>query len=228
MNKLFESRKSHLDYRIKRDYIRNGAAVIPCKISNFNDVINTYSVKNYEILNQEFVDYIEATAEVIPTEYPLVVDIIEDCLSDEDRKNIEETIRDEFAYSLGIVEKEEQRHKKRFIFMLIGLIISAILMVFMESLGETLLGVTESFGIIPRELVVIMFYFMGDTLCDYIFLTGHDLRRERRLAGRLASIKVVFSKKYKGNDYTKSEVEQLYSEIEEDVNKTIRQKDDVQ
>ena len=92
MNKLFESRKSHLDYRIKRDYIRNGAAVIPCKISNFNDVINTYSVKNYEILNQEFVDYIEATAEVIPTEYPLVVDIIEDCLSDEDRKNIEETI----------------------------------------------------------------------------------------------------------------------------------------
>ena len=228
MNKLFESRKSHIDYRIKRDYIRNGVAVIPCKISNFNDVINTYSVKNYEILNQDFVDYIEVTAEVIPIEYPIVIDIIEDCLSDEDRKNIEETIRDEFAYSLGIAENEEQRHKKRFIFMLIGLIISAILMVFMESLGEMLLGVIESFGEIPRELVVIAFYFMGDTLCDYIFLTGHDLRRERRLAGRLASIKVEFSKSYDDSDYTESEVEQLYSEIEEDVNKTIRQKDDVQ
>ena len=65
-------------------------------------------------------------------------------------------------------------------------------------------------------------------MCDYIFLTGHDLRRERRLAGRLASIKVEFSKSYDDSDYTESEVEQLYSEIEEDVNKTIRQKDDVQ
>ena len=217
MNKLFESRKSNLDYRIKRDYIRNGVADIPCKISNFNDVINTYSVKDYEILNPDFVEYIKMTAEVIPTEYPLVVDIIEDCLSDDDRKNIEETIRDEFAYSLGIVEKEEQRHKKRFIFMFIGLIISAIL-----------LELTESFAETARELIIIIFYFMGDTLCDYIFLTGHDLRRERRLAGRLASIKVEFSKSYDDSDYTESEVEQLYSEIEEDVNKTIRQKDDVQ
>ncbi len=63
--------------------------------------------------------------------------------------------------------------------------------------------------------------FMGDTLCDYIFMTGHDLRRDRRLAGRLASIKVVFSENYKEPDYTENDVNKLYSEIERDVNETI-------
>jgi 5-methyltetrahydrofolate--homocysteine methyltransferase len=44
----------------------------------------------------------------------------------------------------------------------------------------------------------------------------------RRLAGRLASIKVVFSEEYEDVNYTDSDVEQLYSEIEKDVNETIR------
>ena len=62
---------------------------------------------------------------------------------------------------------------------------------------------------------------MGETLCDYIFLTGGDLRRERRLAGRLASIKVIFSECYEAPNYTESEIDKLYSEIEEGVNETI-------
>ena len=56
----------------------------------------------------------------------------------------------------------------------------------------------------------------------HIFLTGHDLRRNRRLAGRLASIKVVFSESFEDPDYTKSDAEKLHAEIEKDVNETIR------
>ena len=52
--RLFELRRGHLDYRIKRDYVRNGIATIPCRISGYNDVINTYSVKGYETLNTDF------------------------------------------------------------------------------------------------------------------------------------------------------------------------------
>ena len=85
-----------------------------------------------------------------------------------------------------------------------------------------ILWLTQTLADEPRELVFILFYFMGDTLGDYIFLTGHDLRRERRLAGRLASIKVVFSERYEEPNYTESDVDQLYSEIEKDVNKTIQ------
>ena len=104
--------------------------------------------------------------------------------------------------------------------MFFGLIISGVLLWLTQVLAEE-----------PRELFFILFWFMGETLCDYIFLTGYDLRRERRLAGRLASIKVVFSESYEESNYTESDVNKLYSEIEKDVNETIwkeneRQEDD--
>ena len=58
-------------------------------------------------------------------------------------------------------------------------------------------------------------------MCDYIFVTGYDLRRERRLAGQLASIKVIFSESYEDKDFTEKDVDKLYAEIEKDVNETI-------
>lgn len=207
--RLFESRKGHLDYRVKRDYLRNGIVSIPCQISDYSDVISTYSVKDYETLNPDFYDYLKTTAEITPSEYPLVLNIIEDCLSEEEKETIDEIIRDDLAYNLGIVEKEEKRHSRFFWLMFIGLLVSGII-----------LWMTETMADVPRELLFILFWFMGETVCDYILLTGHDLRQNRRLAGRLASIKVVFSESYEEPEYTKNDVAKLYAEIEKDVKET--------
>jgi predicted nucleic acid-binding Zn ribbon protein len=166
-------------------------------------------VKGYETLNPDFFEYLERTSELTPPESPLVLEIIEDCLSPEERKTIEEIIRDDCSYNLGIVEKEERRHTRIFLFMLIGLILFGIILWLTKTLAEE-----------PRELLFIPFWFMGETLCDYIFLTGYDLRLNRRLAGRLASIKVVFSKEYEDPHYTVNDVDRLYSDIEKDVNQT--------
>ena len=159
--KLFEKRKSNLDYRLKRDYIRNGIATLPCSISDYNDVISSYSVKGYETLNTDFVDYLKEAAEVTPPEYPLVLNIIGNCLSQEEKKTIEDVILDQFAYELGIVEKEEKKHKRIFFGMFFGLIISGVLLWLTQVLAEE-----------PRELFFILFWFMGETLCDYIFQIG--------------------------------------------------------
>lgn len=212
--KLFESRKGHLDYRVKRDYVRNGIATIPCQVSDYSDVISTYSVKGYETLNPEFSDFLKESAELAPTKYPVVLELIGDCLSEEEKNTIERIIRDDFAYDLGVVEREENRHKRNFLFMFFGLIVSGIILWFTHALAEE-----------PREVFFILFWFMGDTLCDYIFMTGYDLRRDRRLAGRLASIKVVFSDSFKEHSYSESEVQKIYSEIERDVKETIREDD---
>ena len=210
--RLFELRRGHLDYRIKRDYVKNGIATIPCRITNYSDVINTYSVMDYETLNTEFFDYVTTTAEVTPPDCPLVLNIIGDCLTQNEKDTIEEVIRDDFAYDLGMVEKEEKRHKRFFIVMFIGLFITGVILRLTEALAE-----------LPRELIFILFWFMGETLCDYIFLTGYELRRERRLAGRLASIKVVFFESYEKPDYTDSDYNKLYSEIEKDIIETIQE-----
>jgi hypothetical protein len=209
--RLFESRSGNLENRLRKDYIQNGVATIPCRVSDYNDVISNYSVKGFETLNQEFVDFIKRTDEVIPPEYPVVLNIISDTLSTEEKKAIKETIEDHFAYELGVVENHEKRHTRTFILMLIGMVLSGILLWLTRTLEE------ES-----RELFFVLFWFLGDTLCDYIFLTGHDLRHDRRLAGRLASVKIIFSNVFEKPKYTDTNREKLYSEIEKDVKETIR------
>ena len=211
---LFESRKGHLDYRLKRDYVRNGIAAIPCRVSDYSDVISAYSVKGCETLNPEFDAYLKSTAELMPPECPLVLNIIGNCLSREEQKTVEETIRDDLAYDLGVVEKKEKRHTQTFFLMLAGMLLSGGLLWFTKALADE-----------PRELLYILFWFAGETLCDYLFLTGYELRCERRLAGRLASIKIVFSESYEMPNYTQSEVDELYSEIKKSVGETIREKD---
>ena len=53
-------------------------------------------------------------------------------------------------------------------------------------------------------------------------MESHHNAKQRRLAGRLASIKVVFSEKYETPNYTDDDVNELFSEIEKDVKETIQ------
>ena len=211
VEKLFESRKGQMDELLERDFINNGIATFPVKISSYYDVIHPLSVRRYETLNSDFKDLVELAAGVIPPDCPIVLNIIEDCLTEEERNTIVATIEEYYAYNLGVVEKEEKRHTKRFLIMTVGLVFAAFLLWLSEGLDE-----------ISRELIFVLFWFMGDTLCDYILLTGHDLRRDRRAAGQLASIQVKFSKSFDESDYTKEEVDKLYSEIAQDVKETIQ------
>ena len=209
--KLFETRRGNLDHHLKRDYVRNGIVTLPYIISDYNEVISTYSVKGYEALNMAFSDHLKTEVEFAPPEYPIVLNIIGDCLSQTDKKIITDTIQDTFVYEFGMLEKEEKRHTKVFILLIVGLILSGILLYFTHDVIDEL-----------RELFFVLFWFMGYTLCDYIFLTGHDIRHNRIMAGRLASIKVVFLKNYEDPNYTKSDVDRLYSEIEKDVRESMQ------
>ena len=56
---LIDSRKSNIDSHIRRDYIENGIATVNCCISDYHDIISTYSSKGQESLNFDFVAYME-------------------------------------------------------------------------------------------------------------------------------------------------------------------------
>ena len=201
--RLFEQKKSRIDSRIKRDYIENGIATIHCCISDYNDIINRYSSKDQESLNPDFVDFLKESAEPIPDECPLVLNIIGDFLSEDEKKIIKEIIRDDFSYKLGLFEKEHEHEFKMFIFMLIGVIVAGLLFWWSAFLEEA-----------PREIFVVFFWFFGDRMFEYLFITGRELRKKQRLAGRLASIKVIFSDTYKKIHYNEEQISQLYAELD--------------
>ncbi len=140
-----------------------------------------------------------------PSQFPtkLVLNIIGNCLSEDEKKIIANIIHEDFSYRLGITEKEQEREFKLFIFMLVGAIVAGLLLWLTDFLDE-----------VPREIFIVLFWFFGDRMFEYVFITGHELRKERRLAGRLASIKVVFSDKYEKLHYTEDEVSKLYAELD--------------
>ena len=201
--RLFDRKKSRIDSRIRRDYIENGIATVHCCISNYNDIINTYSSKDQESLNPDFVEFLQDAADPIPDECPLVLNVIGNCLSADEKKIIKEIIRDDFSYRLGLVEKEQEREFGLFIFMLIGSIVGGLLLWLTDFLDEA-----------PREIFIVLFWFFGDRMFEYLFIKGRDIRKEKRLAGRLASIKVIFSDTYEKIHYTEEQISQLYAELD--------------
>lgn len=200
--RLFERKKSQFDARVQRDYIQNGIATIFCQISSYNDIITAYSVKGHEAANLDFLEYLRGAAEVIPEECPLVLNIIENCLTKDEQQTIRNVISDELAYDFAMTEQEYDWELKIFIGMVVGTIIAGILLALTDFLEE-----------VPREIFIVLFWFFGDRMFEYIFLTGRDLREERRLAGRLASIKVIFSKTYEPPNYTDQDLDKLYTEL---------------
>ena len=179
--RLFERKKSRIDSRIKRDYIENGIATVHCCISDYNDIINTYSSKDQESLNPDFVDFLQDAAGPIPDECPLVLNVIGDCLSADEKKIIKEIIRDDFSYRLGLVEKEQDHEFKMFIFMLVGLIISGLLLWLTVPLDE-----------VPREIFIVFFWFFGDRMFEYLFITYANFGRNNVLPGGWQVSKLFF------------------------------------
>ena len=77
-----------------------------------------------------------------------------------------------------------------------------------------LLAVTDLFEEFPREIFVVLFWFFGDRMFQSFFITRRELRKEKRLAGRLASIKVIFSDTHEKRHYTEDEINKLYAELD--------------
>lgn len=204
----YTKKKSSIDKRLREDYIDNDIATIPCKVDSFNDVINRYSIKDYETLNPEFNDYINSIVDDIPKNYPIVINIISKNLTNEEKIIIEDTIVDELAYNLGEIENEIKQQRNNYIKLFIGTVVSGIL-----------LWILELFENFPFEIMVVVFWFFCETFISDIVIDGRELRKKHALAARLACLKVVFSSDYDDDDYSKDEKEQIYKEVINNINK---------
>lgn len=198
----FTKKKSSIDKRLRMDYIDHDIATIPCKVDSFYDVIDNYSVKNYETINPAFVEYINNIVDDIPKEYPIVINIVSNNLTDEEKDIIEYTILDEYAYDLGRAEKEIKDLNRNFILLTVCAILSGVLMWKLEFIQD-----------FSYELIAILFWFFGESFIECIVFDGRELRKKHALAARLACCKVVFSSSYDEEDYSKDEKEEIYREI---------------
>ncbi len=180
--KAFYYKKSYLKHRLQKDVMEDGIAYIPCKVEGLSDIISKYSVEGCESLDDGFLNFIQEFIEFIPAEYPVVLEIHGPKFTDAEKKLITEVVTAETDYLLGKTEAQISHHRKVFMWMAVGTILSGILVAFIDDWLEA----------VPREFIYIIFWLFADAFVRYIFIEKFTYNNDKILAGRLASIKVEF------------------------------------
>ena len=201
--RLFLKRDAKLEKRLKEDYIDNGIASLPCKVTGMDDMISRFSVPGYETLASEFSDYIESSAAFIPAEYPILLEISGCRFSEEEQAIIRRTIHEDYTYELGAVQRENKKQLITALLMLAGMIVTGFL-----TFGT--LGIADA----AIEIIYIFFWFFADLAACYFCLDGFENRKKRILAGRLADMTVYFSEEYDDSAVTDEDARSVYQELE--------------
>lgn len=194
----YKRKRSNVEKRLEKEFLDHGIATIPCKVSGMEDIISSYSVPGYESLDSGFVEYINNIIELIPEEYPIVLNIVGQKFSAKEQEIIKETIEYDVAYDLAEAERESRNLLKMKAAMVVGTIITGIT-----------IAIFDWWDNVSTELQYIFFWFFAYTLIEYIFLDGRDLKKQRLKAARRACISVVFSEEYDEEDYSDQEASEL-------------------
>lgn len=184
-------------------YIENGLAFISCKVNNINDIVDRYSVDGYEWLDESFARYIESNAAYIPTEYPIVLEIIGGHFSAEQKNTIEETILDYYGLALGDKQIELYRNLRRIILIALISVLVAGVAWFLDAF---------SYNTIFQESIMILVWFFVEDLVELI-IERVDLREEKTDAAQLASVAIRFSDKFNDDPVPDEEAEEIIAEI---------------
>ena len=201
--RLFLKRDAKLAKRLKEDYIDNGIASLPCKVTGMDDIISHFSVPGYETLSPELSEYIESSAAFIPPEYPIVLEISGCRFSEEEQTIIRRTIREDYTYELGAVQWENRKQMIIALLMLVGMVITGFLAFGVQGITDTAI-----------EIIYIFFWFFADLVACYFCLDGFENRKKRLLAGRLADMTIYISEKYDDSAVSNEDAQSVYEELE--------------
>ena len=181
--KRYQTKKFDYYKTLNEYYINDGEAYISMNVYHLDDIISKYSVKNDEVLNYEFMRYLETNAQYIPDEYPLVLEICNHHFNPEEQEIIKKVIRIHYGISL-INKKEELKIYKRkgkalFITGLISLLIYAIL-TYTEHL------------VVMKEIFSLIFCFAMWETTEITIFDSDQIKEEIVNLQNLSEIRVIF------------------------------------
>ncbi len=180
--------KKRIDYAkaLKEFYIEDGLAYISVNVRDYYDVIDRYSVPEYECPNADFIRFVDDNAYYIPSEYPIVLEISGSSFSESQQKVITETLKDYYALILGDKQLDLHDVQKKEAVIAFFTILSAIL--FYAS--------AVHFEGIMYDILSIAFCFFLWELGDIAIFERTEIRRQKTEAAQLASMKIMFSERF--------------------------------
>ena len=171
-------------YKVLDDYyLEDGMGYIPVKVNSIDDIISPYSIKNTEILNYEFMRYIDINANFIPWGYPLVLEIHGPKFSDKEKRTISKVLRNH--YSLLLVNKKEELKdlRKRGLYLIIMGVVSFIIY---------LLLMYFNVNYAPIELMAFLFWLALWEGFDAEILSPDDIKDEIKDLEYLSNMNIIY------------------------------------
>ncbi|MBR4462116.1 MAG: hypothetical protein IKS51_06030 [Erysipelotrichaceae bacterium] len=200
----FRHKKVDTSKYLKDYYVDNQLAYISCNVESYDDIIDHYSVPDYEDLNPDFVAFIEENAEHIPLEYPIVLEITGHVFNARQRQIITETISDYYNMKLGDTQLDIIDNNKRCLLL-------AVLSVIFWTM-YFLLDVDHHYIFMIDFLSWYFVWFLAET----ILFDRQVIKDKKNSYGQLSSMKVLFRKEFVDDEVPLTVEQQIIDEILED------------
>ena len=184
-NKLKKYQTKKFDYykTLNEYYIENGDAYISIKVYTIDDIISKYSVKNDEVLNYEFMRYLETNASYIPDEYSLVLEIYNHHFNDEEKEIITKVIRNHYSISLINKKEELKTYRRKGMYLLISGLISLLIYAILTYTNHL---------IILSEIFSLIFCFALWETTDITIFDSDSIKEEIVELQNLSEIRIIF------------------------------------
>ncbi|MBQ6560194.1 MAG: hypothetical protein IJL85_05130 [Erysipelotrichaceae bacterium] len=212
MFRLKKNKKKHavdffknktVDYKryIRDYYVENDFAYISCHVNSMEEILDRYSVPNYEDMNLRFISFIEDNAEHIPSEYPIVLKITGQAFSDEEQETIIESVQDYYNMKLGVVQEDLADNFRLSMMLLIGGIICLGIYLYFRDL------------ITSNVILIIPTWFMFEEFINVFWLNRGEILEEQMNYAQLSSMKIIFQEHFVDDYISEESEEEIIKEI---------------
>lgn len=171
-------------YKVLDDYyLEDGIGYIPVKVNSIDDIISRYSIKNSEILNYEFMRYIDINANFIPWGYPLTLEIHGPKFSDKEKRLIRKTLRNHYSLLLVNKKVELKDLRVRGLHLIIAGVVSFVIYLILMYLNV---------NYAPLELMAFLFWLALWEGFDAEVLSTSDIKDEIKDLEYLSNMNITF------------------------------------
>lgn len=183
--KKYQREKFEHYKKINNLKINDNEAYISILVKDYNSIISDFSLIEQPVLKNEFIEVIEQRAEIIPLDYPFVLEIHNKNFSAEEKITIRKLIKNRFTFMYINKQAELKRLKQKTIYLLLAGIITFIISMFVYRI-ETLVPFFEI-------LNFISWYSIWEGI-ELVIFEQDDLKEKIIKYKHLSKIRVVYDK----------------------------------
>lgn len=192
-----------------------GIAHIGYKVAGVEDIVNQYSIENYELLNPDFESYMGRIIDYIPEKTPIILEIIGGNLSIDEQSRADNAVWNHYLLKLTDAKLKIKRSLTRTFWYFLSIFASALLIYYSSS---------DKFSDLATQFLYLPIWYFAYRVLTYPIFDCIPLMRQIKKLKQLAAIKLKFSQ----NDFSTlskeecEETKQLFVKYYNDANSDTR------